>query len=193
MIPIAGTLDVDPVGNNEVAHEGIFIHLGGHVTLAHGVKMRSVWLIMVLAGRRRCCSCKCRVWYKKNYILLSVSRRLCKRNSILKDLVTVWSQKVLVKFWTTEVVQFSILMFFFCWIQWCGTKSHLSSCQANKIKMKKNHLVKPPERFPDGNFFTCMASFKWVQKIQSTIQSNVYVHLHFPTLLNLGGIWGTHI
>ena len=82
-------------------------------------------------------------------------------------------------------------MFFFCWIQWCGTKSHLSSCQANIIKMKKNHLVKPPERFPDGNFFTCMASFKWVQKIQSTIQSNVYVHLHFPTLLNLGGIWGT--
>ena len=42
MIPIAGTLDVDPVGNNEVAHEGIFIHLEGHVTLAHGVKMRSV-------------------------------------------------------------------------------------------------------------------------------------------------------
>ena len=134
LIPIPGALEIDPVGNNEVAHEGIFIHLGGHVTLAHGVKMRSVWLIMVLAGRRRCCSCKCRVWYKKNYILLSVSR---------------------------------------CWIQWCGTKSHLSSCQANKIKMKKNHLVKPPERFPDGNFFICMASFKWVQKIQSTIQSNV--------------------
>ena len=191
MIPIAGTLDVDPVGNNEVVHEGIFIHLGGHVTLAHGVKMRSVWLIMVLAGRRRCCSCKCRVWYKKNYILLSVSRRLCKRTSILKDLVTVWSQKVLVKFCTPEVVQFSILIFFS--VEFSGVVQKVICHHANIIKMKKNHLVKPPERFPDGNFFTCMASFKWVQKIQSTIQSNVYVHLHFPTLLNLGGIWGTHI
>jgi hypothetical protein len=36
---ITGTLEIDTVGNNEVSHEGITMHLDGHITLLRA-KMR---------------------------------------------------------------------------------------------------------------------------------------------------------